>query len=161
MPISIDLLKKKAAKARALPQHIMEALINEYSNSRDLDQRLWLLPIVPKGRFLGTFPNTNVSKYAVETARSQKLDVYVGYFVYKHEQTKRWRMHEHVFNVDPKTGRVVEHAKGLEWGSVSYYIGLKVPDLDSEFVADFSQIDYLYKHSPRALISMPTVEVDR
>lgn len=158
MPIHVDVLKKAATKARGLPEWIIEELMNNYSNYSDIDQRLWKLPVVPKGRQHGSYPRTNVNRYATQKARELDLDLYCGYFVYKHPQTNQWRMHEHVFNVDRRNGRVQEHARDMDWGNMCYYVGMPVPkeDYDKErFVEKFSRMEYILENSPRALYKVP------
>lgn len=158
MPIHVDVLKKAAAKARGLPEWLVEELMNNYSNYPDLDQRLWKLPVVQKGRQHGSYPRTNVSRYATQKARELDLHLYCGYFIYKHPQTGQWRMHEHVFNVDPKNGRVQEHSRDMDWSGICYYVGMRVPEKDYDkerFVEKFSQTSYILEHSPRALYPVP------
>lgn len=158
MPIHIDIKSKKVTKPKVLPKWLIEELMNNYPNLTDLDQRLWKLPIVSKGKQENTYPRTNVNRYARIAAQTKKLDLYIGYFVYKHSQTNKWMLHEHVFNVNPLNSRVYEQARDMDWDTMCYYVGMQVPADDYEnerFVERFSQLDYIKKHSPRSLFALP------
>jgi hypothetical protein len=159
MPININLKKGKVTKANSLPTRIIEEIAERLSNEPTIALRLFRLPIIAKGKQHNSFPRTNVNQYV--TNKSIELDIatYIGYFVYFHTQTQRWTLHEHVFNVD-KSGKVQEHSKGMDWSNTCYYLGLEVPKTDykdEKFASRFSDMEYINKHSSRALFEVPVI----
>jgi hypothetical protein len=148
------------SKPQALPHDVIQELAKHYSGMRDLEHRLWKLPLIKKGKQRDVYPNTNVSQYAVRAAEFEKLRLFIGYFVYRHPQTRKWQLHEHVFCVDSKD-RVQEMASGFEWPQPCYYVGMEVPVDDYKnlrFVNKFSLMSYINAHSARALFDPPQEE---
>ncbi|SBV38343.1 hypothetical protein BN7874_174 [Phage NCTB] len=139
-------------KKMVLKDAIIEELAETYYNVRDLPLRLFKLPVIPKGKLVAKFPATNPTEYATEYGKVTGLDTYIGYFVYRDEQTKKWICQEHVFNVS-KQGKVQECCK-MKWNTESYYVGMKIPASDLKglrFTMLFSRLSYINEHSPRAL----------
>lgn len=148
---------RKNEKPQALPHDVIKELASSYSNMRDLEHRLWKLPLIKKGVQEPYYPNTNVSEYAAKAAEEKGWRLFIGYFVFRDTQTNNWRLHEHVFCVD-SANKVRELAKGFEWPQPCYYVGMEVPREDwknSRFTSKFSQMSYIRAHSARALFDIP------
>lgn len=155
MKVTLDLKSQAiAGKPLALPTNIIKALAKNYAHERDLALRLFKLPVIPKGKRVVEYPATNPHKYAVEVHDKKQLDVCIGYYIYK--DNNRWKVFEHVFNLDSR-GRVQEHCD-LKWDTSSYYVGMRIPEQDLpnlKFRMLFSRMAYILEHSPRALFDMP------
>jgi len=109
-----------------IPDSIVKALTDKLPHWRSIKRDL-SLPIIPKGKYVGSMKahhcETNAPKYKRERKKwGETCDVYVGHLIWKDEDG--WSTVQHTFNV--VDGKVHELTNLVDkWDKNTYYIGKK------------------------------------
>lgn len=155
MKVSFSLkgrLTSLSMSTNRLPQSIIDSLIANRKFWRDLPKRLAILPVVHKGRYIGTMPESTPHENAVEFQRrnAEELDLCVGYVIWREEAMIPWKIEPHSFCVRKDDDRVVDPTEGRDWGKMKvYYLGFRVPKKDipqMKYLNLFERMSYLLDH---------------
>lgn len=126
MRMKIHAQAKVHTNTNPLPEAIVNKLAKRYLYMVDIGSRLRALPVIPKGRNVGKFSQNTPHDNAMAYSKSNKHDLYVGYFIHPDRQKGGMVLQEHSFCVDPVRGHVIEPTEGFDWTSNIYYVGQKV-----------------------------------
>jgi len=133
-----------------LPDDIINHLVQGRKFWRDLPTRLSLLPVVHKGRYLGTMPESTPHENAVKFAKTNDLILCVGYIVWREEPALPWKIEPYSFCVRPEDHRVVDPTAGHDWAKMKvYYLGFPVPKKDipqMKYLNYFERMNYVLDH---------------
>jgi len=106
---------------RKIPDYIIKQLAKERSSWKTIKRDL-SLPIIPKGKYIGTGKPQDCFDNAKKYSKTNpNIDIYDGYLIWYDGE---WNVVSHFFNV--VDGKVYEITK-LEdgWDDNTYYIGKK------------------------------------
>jgi len=145
-------------RPKRLPLDIRKELIGNIDNQMDLFTHLSKMVHVRRGVMLNhRIKNlTRSHDNAIECARENGYEVFLGYFVWKYTD-EPWQYRPHSFCVDGK-GKVVEPSAVPNWTSVrSYYIGIPIPErelIGNKHLINFNSKSFVDEHSPLALFDL-------
>lgn len=154
MKISFSLksrIKALAMSTNRLPDEIIANLVKGRKHWRDLPARLAYLPVLHKGRYIGVMNEQSPHENAVSYAKLHKLDVCVGYVVWREEPSLPWKIEPYSFCVRPEDDRIVDPTKGHDWSKMKvYYLGFRVPKKDIaglKYLHYFERMQYVQQHA--------------
>ena len=155
MKVSFGLKRRIASlsiSTNRLPENIIENLVANRKFWRDLSVRLFRLPVIHKGRYIGAMPEGTPHKNAIEYTRmhAEELDLCVGYIIWREEPHLPWKIEPHSFCVRKDDDRVVDPTEGKDWSKMKvYYLGFRVPKKDipqMKYLHLFERMNYLLDH---------------
>lgn len=154
MKISFSLKRRITALAMStnrLPDEIIANLVKGRKHWRDLPTRLAFLPVLHKGRYIGVMNDQTPHENAIAYAKMHKIDLCVGYIVWREEPMLPWKIEPYSFCVRPEDDRVVDPTKGHDWSKMKvYYLGFRVPSKDIaglKYLHYFERMQYVQQHA--------------
>lgn len=135
---------------RHVPENIINQLVRDRQYWRDLEKRLYSLPEISLGKYIGTKPSSTPHKNAVEYSQEhESAHLYVGYIIYRERTGDKWQITEHSFCVE--NGKVCEPTEMPRWNVYdTHYVGMEVPEehtKNMKYLHYFDRMSYINEHS--------------